>query len=361
MVGWVAPGRVRRPGAVVGCGDAATAMVHDAWVSQRLTIKDVADAARVSPATVSRVLNGKVGVDPQLAQRVRSTANRLGYRPNLTAIGLARGRTGMVGVVVPDLANPFFPELLKGIAAAASERDSQVLVADADEDVAREERLVEELSRRCDGLVLCSARMSVPKLRRLAGIAVPFVLANRVERDLDVPAAAIDIGRTMRAVVDHLVGLGHRRIGYLAGPRHSWSNTQRAAAFRASTAERQVRGMVVPAGSTTEEGHLATEKLLRSRVSALVAFNDLVAFGALSRFRDAGRDAPADISIVGFDDIPAAEYAAPPLTTVRFPTAELGRVAWELLRDRLEGRPPARRWLEAELVIRGSTAPPPDR
>lgn len=335
-------------------------MVHHAWMRRRSTIRDVADAAGVSPATVSRVLNGRDGVDPRLARRVRATANRLGYRPNLTARGLARGLTGMFGVIVPDLANPFFPELLKGIEAAAGEAHSRVIVADTDEDEEQEERLVEELSRRCDGLVLCSARMSVRKLRRIAGTGIPLVLVNRVEEGLDLPAAAIDVDQTMRGIIDHLAGLGHRGIGYLAGPRHSWSNAQRTAAFRAGTTGRGVRGVVVPAGSTTEDGHLAAGKVLRSRVSAVVAFNDLVAFGALSRFREAGRDSPADVSIVGFDDIPAAEYAAPPLTTVRFPKAELGRVAWELLRDRLDGRPRANRWVEAELVVRGSTAPPPD-
>jgi len=325
----------------------------------RPTIADVARRAGVSRATVSRVLNGHASVDPDLASRVRMAADRLGYRPNPTALGLARGVTGVFGVIVPDLANPFFPELLKAIEAAAATADCRMIVADSDEDAAQEVRLAEDLCRRCDGLILCSPRMSTARLRRLLADRTPIVLANRVEDHLGIPAAAIAIERVVDEVVAHLVELGHRRICYLAGPANSWSNATREAAFRTATRARKLRSLVIRAGSSTEDGYEAASALPESSVTAIVAFNDLVAFGALERYLEAGRNAPTDISLVGFDDIPAARFTAPPLTTVRFPKAELGQIAWQLLKERLDGRPAVVRWVEPTFVARGSTAPPP--
>jgi DNA-binding LacI/PurR family transcriptional regulator len=334
---------------------------------RRTTIGDVAAAAGVSRATVSRVLNGTGRVDAALADRVRSAAERLRYQPNLTALGLARGFTGMVGVIVPDLANPFFPELLKSIESAAGAEDCRVVVADTDENEEQEVRLVEELSRRCDGLILCSLRMSRRNLRRLAEGDTPLVLANRIEPDMEIPAAAIEIDDVVHRVVRHLADLGHRRIGYLAGPVHSWSNAEREHAVKEAARAQGLRATVVPAGSTTDDGHAAAAALVGpaggpAKVSAVIGFNDLVTFGALARFAEHGLRAPDDISLVGFDDIPAARFAAPPLSTVRFPKAELGRAAWDLLRDQLAGRRPrGPTRLAPELVLRGSTAPPAGR
>ena len=321
----------------------------------RPTIGDVAAAARVSRATVSRVLNGNVSVDPSLARRVRSASDRLGYQVNLTALGLARGVTGVCGVIVPDLVNPFFPELLKGIEAAADADGCRVIVADSDEDPAREARLVDELARRCDALILCSARMRVGELRAVVRSGIPLVLANRVEPRMGVSAAAIDIVPAVDAIADHLASLGHRRVGYLAGPAMSWSAGRRAAALKAATRKRSMELVSREAGSSTESGYNAAASFVDSDVSAVVAFNDLVALGALARLRESGLDTPGDVSVIGFDDIPAAAFAAPALSTVRFPKAELGRTAWSLLRDRLDGRPPEVCWLAPELVLRGST------
>jgi len=324
--------------------------------SGRPTIADVAAAARVSRATVSRVLNGNDTVDPALARRVRTASQRLGYQVNLTALGLARGVTGVCGVIVPDLVNPFFPELLKGIEAAADADGYRVIVADSDEDPAREARLVDELARRCDALILCSSRMDVGTMGDVVRGGTPVVLANRVESRLGVSAAAIDIEPAIAAIVEHLAALGHRRVGYVAGPSLSWSDGRRASALRSATRKRSMELVSRPAGSSTDSGYTAAGSLIESGVSAVVAFNDLVALGVVARLRASGLDTPGDVSVIGFDDIPAAAFAAPALSTVRFPKAELGRAAWSLLRDRLAGRTPEVRWLAAELVLRGSTA-----
>ncbi|HZC25455.1 MAG TPA: LacI family DNA-binding transcriptional regulator, partial [Actinopolymorphaceae bacterium] len=250
-----------------------------ATTGRRATIGDVASAAEVSRATVSRVLNGADTVDPALARRVRSAAERLGYRPNLTALGLARGFTGMVGVIVPDLANPFFPELLKAIEAAAGAEDSRVLVADSNEDEEQEARLVEELSRRCDGLILCSLRMSRPALRRIAKTNTPMVLANRIEPGLGIPGAATDVDEVVRTLVRHLAELGHTHVAYLAGPDHSWSEARRRQAVRAACRTARLHSTVVAAGSTTADGYAAAAALAGREVTAVIGFNDLVVFG----------------------------------------------------------------------------------
>ena len=185
---------------------------------------------------------------------------------------------------------------------------------------------------------------------------IPLVLANRVEPRMGVSAAAIDIVPAVDAIADHLASLGHRRVGYLAGPAMSWSAGRRAAALKAATRKRSMELVSREAGSSTESGYTAAASFVDSDVSAVVAFNDLVALGALARLRESGLDTPGDVSVIGFDDIPAAAFAAPALSTVRFPKAELGRTAWSLLRDRLDGRPPEVCWLAPELVLRGSTA-----
>lgn len=323
------------------------------------TIGDVAQAAGVSRATVSRVLNDHPRVDRELAARVRAVADRLGYRPNPLAQSLARGATGTVGVVVPDLTNPFFPQVLKGLAAAADPVGYQVLVADTAEDPEAEVRMVDELVRRVDGLVLCSPRMSGRRLAALAVGRVPAVTVNRPPAPgVEMASACFDVAAGMRAVVELLAGLGHEQICYLAGPATSWSDSERRRVLAAS----RLRVRLVSAGSTSETGSAAIAEALggsRWRATALVAFNDQVAIGALAALRERGVAVPAQMSVTGFDDVPAAAFLDPPLTTVHHPAIELGEAAWELLAAMMAGRDgPRSAALTPELVVRGSTATP---
>jgi LacI family transcriptional regulator len=317
-----------------------------------VTIADVARKAGVSRATVSRVLNGRDTVDPELAERVHRVSRRLGYYPSAIAQGLARGASHTVGVVVPDLANPFFPEVVKALTVAAGADGFSVVVADSDEDAAAELRLIQELSRRVDGLVLCSPRAGTADLRRVVRKGLPTVCTNRRADPPLTASVLIDSGHGMRAVLQHLAELGHRRIAYLAGPPSSSSNADRLGAL-----ERAVPGLiVVPAGSKSQEGHASAAAAAEAGATAIVCFNDLVAFGALARLRTLGVSVPGEVSVVGFDDIPAADFVHPALTTVRIPKAELGRRSWEVLREQL-GDPTARASvrLEPALVVRQST------
>ncbi|MDF6040708.1 LacI family transcriptional regulator [Streptomyces sp. JH14] len=318
------------------------------------TIVDVARVAEVSTATVSRVLNGRRVTDPELVRRVRLAAAELHYRPSGTARSLKAGVTRLIGVVVPDLGNPSFSELLRGLADAAGTQDHRLLVADAKESQDEERALIQELALHCDGLVLCSPRLPLEELARFE--VGPMVCTNRAVGDLSMSSAGVDSYAGMAAVVRHLAGLGHRHIGYLAGPPTSWSNAERQRAFDDAAASLRIRVSVAQAGSTSDDGHRALPELLAAGVSGVVAFNDLVAIGALARLREEGLEAPGDISLAGFDDIPVAQFLAPPLTTVRLPTEEVGRHAWALLCDQLEraGRHGTVR-LPTELVVRAST------
>ncbi len=326
---------------------------------RRPTVFDVARQAGVSIATVSRVLNGSTVVAPTLGDRVRSAARELGYRPNMLARDFRQGNTRTVGVVVPDLANPFFPDVVKGLAQEVTAGDHRLLIADSGEDPDEELRLIGDLSGRCDGIVLCSPRMSAENLRVVAGWGIPLVCTNREVKGLPLSTLGIDSKIGMVAAVEHLAALGHEHIGYLAGPPTSWSDSQRRAGLRAAAGGLDMRVSITVAGSTSTAGYDALPGLLRRRVTAVLAFNDLVALGALARLREMELDVPAALSVVGFDDIPVAAFLGPPLTTVTVPKHELGRRTWVMLQQLLaDGSFARQERLASSLVVRQSTAPP---
>lgn len=326
---------------------------------RRPTVFDVARQAGVSIATVSRVLNGSTVVAPTLGDRVRSAARELGYRPNMLARDFRQGNTRTVGVVVPDLANPFFPDVVKGLAQEVTAGDHRLLIADSGEDPDEELRLIGDLSGRCDGIVLCSPRMSAENLRVVAGWGIPLVCTNREVKGLPLSTLGIDSKIGMVAAVEHLAALGHEHIGYLAGPPTSWSDSQRRAGLRAAAGGLDLRVSIRVAGSTSTAGYDALPGLLRRQVTAVLAFNDLVALGALARLREMELDVPAALSVVGFDDIPVAAFLGPPLTTVTVPKHELGRRTWVMLQQLLaDGSFARQERLASSLVVRQSTAPP---
>jgi LacI family transcriptional regulator len=257
---------------------------------------------------------------------------------------------------VPDLANPFFPEVVKALTVAAGRDDFSVVVADSDEDPESELRLIQDLSRRVDGLILCSPRADNADLRRVVRKGLPTVCTNR---PIDPPLTAsvvIDSGHGMRAVLDHLAALGHRRLAYLAGPPSSYSNAERLRALE----DRWPDPVIIAAGSKSQDGYAVAAGALEAGATAIVCFNDLVALGALARLRALAVAVPVAVSVAGFDDIATAEFVHPALTTVRLPKAELGRRSWAALRDRL-GDPASTVSvrLEPTLIVRESTGSAP--
>ena len=325
-----------------------------------VTIKYVAKAAGVSPATVSRSMSAPdlVRVDTRL--RVEVAVAELGWHPNRAARGLITGRTGNLGLVVPDLTNPFFPGVVKGVQSRAREADHSLFLADTDEDPTAETDLVRAMSKQVDGILLCSPRMSDEELRAVVG-DTPVVLLNR--RIGRIPSVTIDNLDAIRQAVAHLKALGHRRVAYVAGPRTSWSNKERLRGLRSAAGALGVE--LVEVGNVAPRfagGVAAADLVLDADVTAVIAYNDLVALGLLNRLAARGVAVPSGMSVVGFDDIVFAEMVSPALTTVAQPKEQTGRAGVDLLLQLLEDPDRAgstRREVTSQLMVRDSTGPAP--
>lgn len=327
--------------------------------SQSVTIRDVARAAQVSPATVSRVMNRRSTVDDELARRVQQAAASLGYHPSVVAQGLARGKTDLVAILVPDLGNPMFQSVLRGISRAAGVEGYRVLVTDSHEMPLEEPVLAQETRLRTDGLVLCSPRSHDQELLELSGKLEPFVLVNRHIEGMLAPNVSVDYAAGIRALAAHLAGLGHRHVAYLSGPMASVSNQERLDTLR-DAAEGRFELTVLECGSMHEDGYEAADRALGSGATAIIGYNDLVALGALGKFNAMGVSVPEQVSVVGFDDIAFARYASPMLTTVAVPQESLGEEAWQRLSAVLRGdEPPADVCFTPRLEARQSTARAP--
>lgn len=321
------------------------------------TITEVAKHAGVSLATVSRVMNDNPTVDPVLAERVRTSALELGYAASPLARSLVLGRTQTVAVVVPDLGNPTFQAVLRGLSRAAAADGYHVLIADSAEQVAEERLLAVETRRRTDGLILCAPRMPDDELATLLPLVGPVVLVNR---SIDAaPSIAADYGTALRGLADHLHALGHRRLVYLSGVAGSASNAARLDALAEfHAAHPDVELSRLDSGVDFDSGAAAADAVLATGATGVLAFNDLVAMGLLSALSDRGVRVPHDLSITGFDDIPFARYTSPPLTTASVPAAELGTLAWRAMNAALTGGEASGAVrLTAEVVLRGSTGP----
>jgi DNA-binding LacI/PurR family transcriptional regulator len=324
-----------------------------------VTLTDVARAVGVSASTVSRALSRPERVDAVTRARIFEEIARLGYQPNLAARSLITGRTGNLGVIVPDLANPFFPDVVKAVQLRAQQRNFTVLLADSGEDPAAELGLVASLAPQVDGIVLCGARMSDDELIKAQQLA-PIMLINRVAPG--VPAVTIDNTGGSRLAVRHLRALRHRRIGFVGGPPTSRSNQQRLAGAAAAAAEYGLElvdlGSVAP---SFEGGAAAADSVLLAEVSAVLTYNDVIAIGLMHRLVSYGVRIPDEISVIGFDDIALAEMTYPALTTVRYPRALAGTTAVNALLDQIEAprdgiddREPVGA-LPTELIVRRST------
>jgi LacI family transcriptional regulator len=326
------------------------------------TIRDVARLAGVSPSTVSRALSMPEMVNAATRARVATAVEQLGYQPNRAARGLITGRTGNIGLVVPDLANPFFASVAKGVQARARRYDVAVFIADTDEDATAEVGLIRALAKQVDGLILCSPRAGDSDLSAIAQ-DTNVVLVNRTAEG--VPGVTFDNEEGMRQAVAHLVALGHRRIAWVGGPVTSWSTQHRSIglsnALYAQGAELVRVGSFAP---TYEGGMAAADQAVATGATAVVTYNDLVAIGLLARLHARGISVPADLSVVGIDDIAMSRMARPALTTVRLPKQEAGRIAVELLLAVLDDPDPdtavaTRGTLHGELIVRDSTGPAP--
>jgi len=293
------------------------------------TIRDVARASGVHVSTVSRTFSAPHMVNPETRSRVLATAESMGYRPNRAARALITGRTGNIGLIVADITNPYFPPMIKAAEGQSRRRDYHVFVADTDEDPLVEEELVQAMAKQVDGVVLASPRMANTSIERLAR-EIPLVMINRVVADL--PAVVMDLAEGTRNAIDHLVGLGHRHLLYLAGPRSSWNN--REIRRSATTVARNYGArldVIGPNPPTWDGGFAVAERVRATEATAVLAYNDLMAIGLLAGLRGLGIEVPDELSVVGIDDTPLSALARPALTTVATPSAAAGRSAVDML------------------------------
>jgi LacI family transcriptional regulator len=333
------------------------------------TLQDVADSARVHRATASRALNPSTRhlVNAETADRVERVARSLGYRPNPIARSLKTARSASIGLVIPDLTNPLFPPIARGVEDVLRPVGYSAWIVNTDNDPAREADAVESMRvRNVEGFVFATARLDHPLLGELTAAGSPVVLVNRRTAGPEIPSVTADDATGVALAVRHLVQLGHERIAHLAGPQDLSTGRGRLRAFRQALQDHGLHDdparLVVCASWTEAAGAESLTALLDSDVdfTAVLAGNDLLALGCYDALAARGLSCPGDMSVVGFNDTPFMDKLSPPLTTVRIPHYELGAEAARLLLTEIQepDRHPRSVLLPLTLVVRGSTAPP---
>jgi LacI family transcriptional regulator len=335
------------------------------------TLRDVAAAAQVHPATASRALNPETRllVSEDTARRVTAAAAKLGYRPNPVARSLRTRRSHTVGVLIPDLNNPLFPPIVRGLEDKLAAAGYVALLGNTDADAGRERLLFEQMrARHVDGFVLATATLHDRLLAEAAAADVPVVLMNRLSQDYSFPSVSVDNEQGARMAINHLVRLGHTRIAHIAGPQEASTGVSRLRGFQEGMAAHGLEiseDLIAYAGRyTVEEGTRCAHELLAAPggFTAVAAANDMLAVGCYAALDEAGLQCPDDISVIGFNDMPFIDRLRPPLTTVRFPHYQLGTEAAQLLLERIGERdaPVKILYLAPELVVRKSVAAPAD-
>jgi LacI family transcriptional regulator len=331
------------------------------------TLRDVAAVARVHPATASRALNPetRILVSEDTARRVSEAADRLGYRPNPVARSLRTRRSNTVGVLIPDLNNPLFPPIVRGLEDKLAAAGYVALIGNTDADAGRERILFEQMrARHVDGFALATATLHDRLLAEAAAADVPVVLMNRLAPDYGFPSVSVDNEQGARMAVSHLARLGHTRIAHIAGPQEASTGVSRLRGFRDGMAAHELavdESLIAYAAKyTVEEGTRCCRELLARHpgLTAVAAANDMLAVGCYTALDECSLSCPDDISVIGFNDMPFIDRLRPPLTTVRFPHYQLGTEAAQLLLERIRGAggPVKILYLAPELIVRGSTS-----
>lgn len=316
-------------------------------MSKRVTIADVAAQAGVSLMTVSRVINGANAVSESTRQRVLAVINELGYRPSGIARSLARQRTRTLGVVVPDVSNPFFSDIVLGVEHVAYAENYNVFLCNTEEDPEREQSVLQSLEEnQVEGLILCSSRLTDSELRQALQRHPATVLINRQLPGAKISAVVVDYESGARMLVEQVLQAGRRRLAFLDGPASSQSRTWRESGYSKALAAAGIHhkaDWVRPCAPSAAGGQQAARELLTQypEIDALLCYNDLVAVGALQAAAALGRQVPEDVVVTGFDDIALAALVTPPLTTCRVPRYELGVQAMHLLLAQIQEQAPA--------------------
>ena len=333
---------------------------------RKLNIGDIAKRANVSTATVSRTLNQSGAVRPETARKVWRAAATLNYYPNSHARTLVSGRSRLLGLIVSDITNPFFPELVHSFETLATQHQYDLILTSTDYQTARMTGCVRRmLERKVDGVAIMTSEMDLGLIKELARRGVPLVFMDVGRVGPRMSHVLIDYAHGIRQAVDHVAALGHKRVGFITGPLELHSARTRRQAFLDGLRANGIRPdprLIREGTHTAEGGQQAMSALLRASKlpTAVVCSNDWTAIGALHAIHESGLRVPADISLVGFDDIPLASYTSPPLTSVRMSAGDVGSTAFDALfrligGERLEGDIYQ---VPTTLVVRNSTGKP---
>src|ERR1700756_4560840 len=338
--------------------------------TERMDIRTIARAANVSIATVSRTINRVPTVNPEIAKRVWEVVDELDYFPNTQARALVSGRSKIFGLVVSEITNPFFPELIQGFEDIAVEHGYEILVSSTNHDPQRMSHCIRRmLERKVEGVAIMTFGIEEPLLDQLAKRNVPLVFIDVGPKRPGISLLKVDYPHGIRQGVQHLAVLGHRNIAFISGPATLHSAQSRLTAFSTSLKECGITpnpAWIVEGDHTMEGGIAAMERLLAASAkkmpTAVMCSNDMTAIGVLHRLYRAGLRVPDDLSVIGFDDIPIAEVTTPPLTTVQMSRFDLARAAVAALRAHAENPndPAAKRdyKIQTDLIVRESTGFP---
>jgi len=338
--------------------------------SQRMDIRNVAASAKVSIATVSRTINQVPSVDPKLAARVWKAIEELDYFPNSQARALVSGRSRLFGLIVSDITNPFFPELIQSFEQVAVEKGYEILIGSTNYDPKRVELCIRRmLERKVDGVAIMTFGVEEALLDQLASRDIPMVFVDVGSTHPRSSVLSIDYQRGIRQAVQHLAVLGHRKIGFISGPLKLHSAQARKDSFLTALHEIGIKphpAWIMEGDHMLEGGQDAMKKLLASgdRPSALICSNDMTAIGVLHALHGEGLQAPKDLSVIGFDNIHIGEYMLPPLTSIQMSCMDLARGAVNALVEHLDpdGKTAKTKKIEitTQLVVRQTTGFPPD-
>lgn len=337
--------------------------IADPATQRPITIHDVAARAGVATSTVSRALNKPDRVNIVTRERVQQIASELNYVPSTQARALSSGRTSTVALLVPDITNPFYFDLIRGTQYQLKAAGFSQVLLDTEESAEMELASVERLRKTCDGVVLTASRLSDEQVIAASRMH-PLVTINR--NAAGVPSVLIDTPMAITQAMEHLVSLGHTKIVYVSGPPNSFSNRWRWRAINDAAGKLEIEvGRVGPFSPKTTSGAGAADAVINSSATACLAYNDLLAIGMLKRFHDRGLNIPTDLSIVGCDDIFGSDFCNPPLTTLTAPIEQAGRAAITMLLGLIHPTTATNRarrvMMPTHLTIRASTGTAPTR
>lgn len=332
-----------------------------------VTMSDIAEKVGISASTVSRALSAPERVNAETREKILTAARELGYAPSRDVRAPTATSGAGIGLIVPDISNPFFPPIIKAVQERAQARGMHIIIADSEELPSNEFRSARQVSPHCSGMILVSSRLHSSQLEELSSI-MPLVLVNR--RHPGTPSVSIENAAGIFEAVEHLAALGHTTIAYLNGPKRSWSNERRQEAVRDACAQAQIDLLEFgPFEPQIQAGVRAADLLRASSATAVIAYDDLVALGVMTRLNERGIQVGPELSVIGIDDSPMSGMAYPTLTSITVPGAKAGTLAVDLLLDLIAcldtGEPinPLETdiQLETRLIVRNSTAPPASR